>query len=262
MPIHLASDFYDLNSFRVTQDALRSFEIDEVGEVSGKRLLHLQCHLGTDTLSWARRGAVVTGLDFSGAAVAAARTLASELGWEEERARFVHADVYDAPAALDAHSYDIVYTGLGALCWLPDLPRWARTVASLLEPGGFLYLAEFHPAGLCLSPDGAAFAEDYFQREAIVLDEPGSYADPAAQTQHNRSVEWQHPLGDVVSAVAAAGLRLEFLHEFDFTLFQHIQGMVESPEISGTVGGSSTVFRLPEGRSRVPLLYSLRAVLH
>ena len=259
VPIHLESDFYNLDGFRVSQDALRGFEIDEVGEVNGKRLLHLQCHLGTDTLSWARRGAAVTGLDFSAAAVAAARALTSELGWDEERARFVQADVYDAPAALEGRSYDIVYTGLGALCWLPDLPRWARIVASLLVPGGFLYFTEFHPVGLCLSPDGAAFAEDYFQREAIVVDEPGTYADPAAQTRHNRSVEWQHTLGDVVSAVAAAGLRLEFLHEFDFTLFEHVQGMVKGSDTSGAGGGSGTVFRLPDRRSRVPLLYSLRA---
>jgi SAM-dependent methyltransferase len=148
---------------------------------------------------------VVTGLDFSGAAIAAARSLAAELGWEQERAQFVQADVYDAPAALDGQRYDIVYTGLGALNWLPDLPRWARTVAALLAPGGFLYLAEFHPVGQCLGPDGAAFTEDYFRREAVVVDAPGTYADPAAQTRDSRSVEWQHTLGEVVSAVAAAG---------------------------------------------------------
>jgi SAM-dependent methyltransferase len=258
VPIHLGSDFYDLDGFKVSQDALRGFEIDEVGDVTGKRLLHLQCHLGTDTLSWARRGAVVTGLDFSGAAVTAAGALASELGWAEDHARFVQADVYDAPVALAGQRYDIVYTGIGALCWLPDLPRWARTVSSLLVPGGFLYLAEFHPVGLCLGPDGSAFAHDYFQREAIIYSEPGSYADPDADTRHNRSVWWQHPLGDVLSAVAAAGLRLEFLHEFDFTLFEHVHGMTNGLDDS-CAGSSSTVFRLPDGRFRVPLLYSLRA---
>jgi hypothetical protein len=211
VPIHLRSDFCDLNSFRASQDALRGFEIGEVGDVDGRRLLHLQCHIGTDTLSWARRGAVVT--------------------------------------------------GLGALNWLPDIPRWARTVASLLVPGGFLYLAEFHPAGMCLGPDGAAIAEDSFRREELVCDEPGTYADPAAQTEHNRSVEWQHTLGDVVSAVAAAGLRLEFLHEFDFTLFQQIPALVKGPEDSGTGPRSGTVFRFPAGVPRAPLLFSLRAVL-
>jgi SAM-dependent methyltransferase len=259
VPIHLRSDFYDLNGFRDNRDQLRGFEIDEVGEVSGKQLLHLQCHIGTDTLSWAQRGAVVTGLDFSGPAVAAARVLASELGFEPGQARFVQADVYDAPKVLDGELYDIVYTGLGALCWLPDMPRWARTVASLLAPGGFLYLAEFHPVGFCLGPDGTAFDADYIRSGAIVADESGTYADPSAETQYNRSVWWQHTLGDVVSAVAAAGLRLEFLHEFDFTLFELIPGLVKAGDTSGSGASSGTVYRLPDGAPRVPLLFSLRA---
>jgi SAM-dependent methyltransferase len=259
VPIHLQSDFYDVNGFRASQDALRGFEVDEVGDVTGKQLLHLQCHIGTDTLSWARRGAAVTGLDFSGTAVAAASALASELGWEPERARFVQADVYDAPGTLGGQRYDIVYTGLGALCWLPDLPRWAQTVASLLLPGGFLYLAEFHPVGMCLGRDGASFGQDYFQSEPLVSHEPGSYADPTAPTEHNRSVWWQQTLGDVVSAVAAAGLSLEFLHEFDFTVFEQFPGMVKGPDNSGTGGSSNSVFRLPDGAPSVPLLFSLRA---
>jgi SAM-dependent methyltransferase len=260
VPIHLRSDFYDLSGFRVSPDQLRGFEIDEVGEVSGQQLLHLQCHIGTDTLSWAQRGAVVTGLDFSGPAVAGARDLASELGLEPGQARFVQADVYDALTALDGQRYDIVYTGLGALCWLPDLRRWARTVASLLVPGGFLYLSEFHPVGFCLGPDGTTVDQDYSRRGAIVADESGSYADPSAQTEYNRSVWWQHTLGDVVSAVAGAGLRLEFLHEFDFTLFKLVPGLVKVPDTSGSGGSSGTVYRLPDGAPRVPLLFSLRAV--
>lgn len=259
VPIHLRSDFYDVTGFRVSQDALRGFELDEVGDVSGKQLLHLQCHIGTDTLSWARRGAVVTGLDFSGPAITAASALASELGWEPERARFVQADVYEAPDVLRGQRYDIVYTGLGSLCWLPDLPRWAETAASLLVPGGFLYLAEFHPVSFCLGPDGATFGHDYFQREPFVSYEPGTYADLAARTHHNHSVWWQHTLGDVVSAVAATGLRLEFVHEFDFTLFEQIPGMVKGPDSSGANGSPATVFRLPEGAPRAPLLFSLRA---
>lgn len=259
VPIHLQSDFYDVDAFRVSQDVLRGFEYDEVGDVTGKQLLHLQCHIGTDTLSWVRRGAVVTGLDFSGPAVAAASVLASELGYEPEQARFIQADVYDAPDVLGGQRYDIVYTGLGALCWLPDLPRWAQTVASVLAPGGFLYLTEFHPVGMSLGSDGASFAQDYFRSEPYVSDEPGSYADLTAPTEHNHSFWWQHTLGDIVSAVAAAGLRVEFLHEFDFSLFEQVPGMVRGPDESGTGGGSSTVFRLPEGTPGVPLLFSLRA---
>lgn len=257
VPLHTESAFYDVAGFKAGRNDLRGFEADEVGDVTGKRLLHLQCHIGTDTLSWARRGAEVTGLDFSGPAVEAARALAGEVG--EERARFVEADVYDAPAALRGETFDIVYTGFGALCWLPDLTQWARTAAQLVAPGGFLYLAEFHPVAMCLGEDGSAFTEDYFARGPFAYEEPGSYAALTAATRHNRSVEWQHPLSDVVSAVTAAGLRLEFLHEHDFTLFEYLDGMVRARDTSGSRGGESTVYRLPEGRPRIPMVYSLRA---
>ncbi|WP_190022638.1 class I SAM-dependent methyltransferase [Streptomyces hiroshimensis] len=257
VPLHTDSAFYDLAGFKAGRSDLRGFEPDEVGDVTGKRLLHLQCHIGTDTLSWARAGADVTGLDFSGPAVEAARKLATEVG--QERARFVEADVYDAPDALHGETFDIVYTGFGALCWLPDLARWARTAAALVAPGGFLYLAEFHPVAMCLGEDGRAFAEDYFTRGPLTYDEPGSYADMSAPTRHNRSVEWLHTMGDVVSAVSAAGLRLEFLHEHDFTLFEFLDDMVRAQDTSGSRGGASTVYRLPEGRPRVPMVYSLRA---
>jgi SAM-dependent methyltransferase len=143
VPVHTASRFYDLPGFVAGRDELRPFELEEVGDVTGRQLLHLQCHLGLDTLSWARHGAAVTGLDFSGPALATARELAERIGARD--ARFVESDVYRAPEALDGRTFDIVYTGLGALCWLPDIDRWARTAASLVAPGGFLYLAEFHP---------------------------------------------------------------------------------------------------------------------
>jgi 2-polyprenyl-3-methyl-5-hydroxy-6-metoxy-1,4-benzoquinol methylase len=129
VPVHLASSFYDLPAFRAGADTLRRFEPAEAGDVTGKRLVHLQCHIGLDTLSWARRGALVSGLDFSAPAISAASALASELGIE---ATFVVSDVYDAVAALGRARFDIVYTGIGALAWLPDIPRWARVVAELL----------------------------------------------------------------------------------------------------------------------------------
>ena len=138
-PIHAASEFYDLQGFRADRDVLRGFEHDEVGDVAGKTLLHLQCHIGTDTLSWAHRGARVTGLDFSAPAIDIARALAVEL--DLAAATFVESDVYAAPTALNQATYDIVYTGLGALCWLPDLTEWARTAASLIAPDGFLCVA-------------------------------------------------------------------------------------------------------------------------
>jgi SAM-dependent methyltransferase len=250
--IHTASDFYDQERFRRVRDVLRDFEVAEVGDVTGRSLLHLQCHFGQDTLSWAHRGAArVVGLDFSEPAVEAARELAAELGYGPDRAAFVAADVYDAAEAVPDASYDIVYTGIGALNWLPDLERWADTAASLVAPGGFLYLAEFHPLTDTLDDGtGARIVHDYFSRDAWVDEVPGTYTDFDAPTVNNRSVEWQHPLGDVVSALAGAGLRIDFLHEHDMTMFQRFAALRR---------GDDGYYRFPGDRPRVPLMYSLRA---
>ncbi|UZJ30288.1 class I SAM-dependent methyltransferase [Streptomyces endophytica] len=250
--IHTASDFYDQERFRRVRDVIRDFETAEVGDVTGRSLLHLQCHFGQDTLSWAHRGAArVVGLDFSEPAVEAARELAAGLGYGPDRAAFVAADVYDAAEAVPDASYDIVYTGIGALNWLPDLERWADTAASLVAPGGFLYLAEFHPLADALDDEtGARIVHDYFRRDAWVDEVPGTYADFEAPTVNNRSVEWQHPLGDVVSALAGAGLRIDFLHEHDMTMFQRFAALRR---------GDDGYYRFPADRPRVPLMYSLRA---
>ncbi|NIH81835.1 class I SAM-dependent methyltransferase [Amycolatopsis viridis] len=247
VPVHLDSDFYDLAGFRAGGQTLREFETAEVGEVDGRSLVHLQCHFGLDTLSWARRGARVTGLDFSGKAIDAAREVAQEAGLP---ARFVAADVYDAVSVL-GETYDIVYTGLGSLCWLPDVGRWARTVAELLRPGGFLYLAEFHPFADVLDEDeGRTVTYDYFAEGPQVWeDNDSTYADREARVQHARSVEFAHGLGEVVTALLDAGLRLDFLHEHDFTLWQRF----------AVLERHGVAYRLPAGRPRVPLLYSLRA---
>jgi 2-polyprenyl-3-methyl-5-hydroxy-6-metoxy-1,4-benzoquinol methylase len=143
--VHLASSFYDLAGFRIGASTLRPFEVSEVGDVTGRRLVHLQCHTGLDTLSWARRGALVCGLDFSPPAIEAASALAASLGLP---AAFVVADVYDAVAAFGGRRFDIVYTGSGALVWLPDVFGWARVVAGLLAPGcGSSFCTSMTPAG-------------------------------------------------------------------------------------------------------------------
>ncbi|MFJ4123034.1 class I SAM-dependent methyltransferase [[Kitasatospora] papulosa] len=252
VPIHAAGDFYGLDAFLAGRDALRDFELAEVGDVTGRTLLHLQCHIGLDTLSWARHGAAhVVGLDFSGPAVETARGLARSLELPADRAAFVAADVYDAAQAVPDPSYDIVYTGLGALNWLPDVTRWAEVAASLVAPGGFLYLAEFHPFTDCLDDEtGSTVTYDYFSREAWVDDSPGTYADLDAVTVHNRSVEWQHPVGEVVSALAAAGLRIEFLHEHDASLFPRYQVLKR---------GRDGYYRFPSDRPRIPMMYSVKA---
>lgn len=248
VPIHVASDFYDVDGFLAGRCSLRHFEVDDVGDVAGTDLVHLQCHFGQDTLSWARRGARVTGLDFSAAAVSEARRLAERMGLD---ARFVEADVYRAVEELGPACADVVYTGLGALVWLPDVRRWAEVVAELLRPGGILYLCEFHPFTDVLADDALVVTEDYFTRpDGTRYEVDGTYTDGGDGTLHNVTWEWTHPIGDVVTAVASAGLRVELLVEREVTLWQRWPFLDRQDD--GT-------YRLPPGSPRLPLLYSLRA---
>ena len=249
VPIHVAGEFYDVAGWKAGRCSLQPFEAAELGSVEDKRLVHLQCHFGMDTLSWARRGAQVTGLDFSEPAIAAASKLAGEASLH---ARFVCADVFDAPAAL-GQRYDVVYTGIGALIWLHDIRRWAGVVRELLAPGGCLYLVECHPLTDVFEARSLTAQHDYFHDPAgTVWDEPGTYADQTAVTEANVSVEFRHPISDVLSALIEQGLVLELFHEHDHTAFARWPFMERHAD--GT-------FRLPAGIPRLPLLYSLRARL-
>jgi SAM-dependent methyltransferase len=255
VPIHVGSAFYDVEGFRAGGSTLRPFEIDEVGDVAGKRLAHLQCHFGLDSLSWARAGASVAGLDFSGPAVEAANSLAVSTGLD---ATFLQADVYDAVKALGGERFDVVYTGLGAINWLPDLPRWADVVASLVTDGGFLYLSEFHPFTWVFGDDDLTVELDYFHDPegfSFDDDEPGSYADLEVPTRNNATREWAHTLADVVTAVLGAGLQLELLSEHDYTLFPRWPQL----ELDAEALGAGVVYRQPDGQPRLPLMFSLRA---
>jgi SAM-dependent methyltransferase len=249
VPIHTASDFYDVEAFAAGASALRPFELEEVGDVAGKRLLHLQCHFGLDTLSWARRGASVVGLDFSEPAVDAANGLAARTGLD---GRFIQADLYDAVGALAGERFDIVYTGLGALNWLPDLRRWAGVVEALLADHGFLYLAEFHPFTDVFADEDLTVDGDYFHEPSGIRieDDGGTYADLSASTTHNATHEWAHPISEVIEAVLGSGLCIELFHEHDYTLHPRWPHLVAAP------GG---IYRQPEGSPRLPLMYSLRA---
>jgi SAM-dependent methyltransferase len=246
VPIHVGSEFYDVDAFRSHPDRIRPFEADEVGDVRGKSLVHLQCHFGLDALSWAHRGAKATGLDFSQPAIEAARRLAADLDIDAD---FVVSDVYGAVDALGGRQFDIVYTGLGAINWLPDISRWAQVVAALVKPGGFLYLSEFHPILWGFSYQDLTLERDYFEAEPFVDDEPGSYTDPGAVTVHNQAYEWQHTMGDIVTAIVDAGLTIEFLHEFPQTYYARWPFLVRTD-----VGRE-----FPSGQPRLPLVFSLRA---
>lgn len=245
--VHLASDFYDIPSFVAGDLALRDFEIAELGPVEGKDLVHLQCHFGLDTLSWARLGARVTGLDFSPTAVEGARRLADEVGLEAE---FVCADVYGAVEALGGRQFDVVYTGLGALCWLPDLDRWSRVLDALLRPGGIAYVPEFHPVSDMLGDQELRVEHDYFgPREGLLFDEPHTYGGGDTELEASLIWDWIHPVSEVVTVLLDRGLVLESFHEFPFTLFERWPFLVRP--------GDGT-YRLPKGVPTLPLVYSLR----
>ncbi len=252
--IHVGSDFYDVASFRDERNPIRvrDYEIAEVGPVAGKSLLHLQCHFGLDSLSWARLGATVTGADFSPAAIEAATALAAELGID---ARFVVSNVYDLARNLDGQ-FDVVYTSRGVLNWLPDVKRWADVVAHFVKPGGFFYIAEAHPILMALADENVAPGElrlnyPYWEHERpLTFDVQGSYADRDAPTDGLIEHGWDHSLGEIVTALVDSGLRIEFLHEFDFCEW----------EMPWLVKADDDRWRLPPGTvGQLPLFFSLRA---
>jgi SAM-dependent methyltransferase len=253
--VHLAAESYDLSPLRAGNGRLHAIEEAELGPVAGKRVLHLQCHFGRDSLILAQRGAEVVGLDFSAPAVAAATTLAAELGLAD-RTRFVEADLYAAREAIpEPASFDLVYVTWGAIGWLPDIRGWAGIVAWFLKPGGALYLAEGHPAALVL--DDAAGSRDgmpgwyvpYFQREPVIEHDPRDYADPNTRLANARTFSWLHPLGATVTALLDAGLSLRWLHEHDAVPWR----MFEQLRRHG-----DGLFRWPD-RAWLPLSFSLRA---
>ena len=191
MGLHVGSEMYDVEGFKKGRSSLSDIEVSELGPLihEGTTLLHLQCHFGLDTLSWARRGAVVTGVDFSGEGIATARGLADEVGLSA-RATFVQSDVLALPDVLQG-SFDVVFTSWGALIWIGDLERWAQVVAHFLKPGGTFYIAEFHPYAFLLADDSSSdslrIGYPYFQYgRPQRFDEPGDYADPEARTRAHR----------------------------------------------------------------------------
>ena len=252
--IHSRGNVYGIEDFKAGRCQLHRIEVEELGDVSGKRLLHLQCHFGLGTLSWARRGAIVTGVDFSPKAIALARSLAAQTGIE---ARFVESNIYGLTEALSGR-FDVVFTSYGVLCWLPDLPRWAEIVAHYLEPGGVFYIAEAHP--FCRVFPSAGDITDgstelrpmfpYFHDpEGTRWEASPDYADETARhtvAEHN----WQHSMGDIVNALVTAGLRIDFLHEFSHCTWK-VVAFAERRQ-DGT-------WRLPARFPTLPLMFSLRA---
>lgn len=242
--LHQGSAFYDVDRFRGGGSTLVELERQEVGRVDGRKLLHLQCHFGLDTLSWARAGAKVTGVDISVEAIDAARALARELGLD---ANFVCSDL-ETLGDLGT-TFDIVYTSFGVLSWLPDLEPWARLIARHVAPGGFFYMLEFHPVLGMFDDDGKDIAYPYFhQDEPIVSQETATYAGSGHQSKP--CYQWTHSLGDVINSLVSAGLAIEFLHEFPYCLHPCYEFLVESEP------GRYVMRDHPNG---IPMLFSVKA---
>jgi SAM-dependent methyltransferase len=252
--IHVKSKSYDVPGFLAGATTLDPVDIEGLGNVAGKTLVHLQCHFGMDTLSWARLGAHVTGLDFAPDAIATAHDLARQAGLD---ARFVEANVYNAIEALSGEQFDIVFTGVGALCWLPDVRRWAQVVGALLKPGGTFYIREFHPVLWTLDDEEPEqrllIRYPYFETsEPLAWDDEVTYTDdPEGRGLTNtRNYEWNHALSEIITALMDAGLQLEEFREFDWC---------DSAVLPWMVQISPGRWALPEGRERLPLAYAIRA---
>lgn len=247
--VHASSRFYDVPGFISGDNRLDALERAEVGAVSGKSLLHLQCHFGLDTLSWARLGARVTGVDYSQEAVDTARSIARECGLD---ASFICFNLYDLPQHLN-EQFDVVFTSYGVLSWLPDIQQWARIAASYVKPGGLFYIAEFHPFAYVFDDeaDHLVYRYPYFEPQATRWEFEGTYTGPEDKLEKHEDWEWTYRLGDVVNALTDAGLRLEFLHEHPFTVYQQFPFLEKTDQLRWV---------FPGGVQPVPLMFSIKAV--
>ena len=245
-----ATGFYQVDTVLAGGDKLNAIEAAEIGDVRGLRIIHLQCHFGLDSICLARRGASVVGLDFSPAAVAEARSLAARTGAD---ARFIEGNVYEARELLDG-DFDMAYVTWGAINWLPDIGGWAKVIASLLKPDGYLYLAESHPSTLCLDMVEGRIVPRFDWRtppDRPLSDEAETtYTGDETKLAHRENYEWIHPLSDILNGLIGAGLRLDWHHEHSALTWNLFPNMEE---------GRDGLYRLPAGHPQLPLSFSLKA---
>ncbi len=248
--INEKSSFYDVPAFIKGAQTLHDIELQALPDVNGKMLLHLQCHFGLDSLSWARLGAKVTGVDFSDKAIEVARRLNHELNLD---AQFVQSDIYDLPNNLGG-KFDIVFTSYGVLCWLKDLFGWAKIVRHFLKDGGMFLIVEQHP--LCFvmddkcTTDNMKIGYSYFDKSMLTLNEDFSYADDSTRLKQNVHYEWTHSLQDIFSSLLEAGLTITSFKEYPMCMYQKFEWLE---------CGADNWWRAPAGSIEVPLTFSISA---
>ncbi|MCW5519328.1 class I SAM-dependent methyltransferase [Aureitalea sp. L0-47] len=245
--VHAASEFYDMEGFKKGAETLKTYEIEALGDVSGKSLLHLQCHFGQDTLSWARRGAKCTGVDISDEGIKLARSLNDELGLDAE---FVCCNVLDVSLHI-SETFDIIFTSYGVIGWLPDLKPWANMISERLSPGGIFYLVEFHPIAWMFDyqQDPPKMIYGYQQEEAIYEEYEGTYADEGNSEIISKEYGWNHGIGEVVTALMEAGLSIEMLKEYEESPYDIF------PDLKETENG---MFALKDRLH--PLVFEIKAI--
>lgn len=244
--VHKDSAFYDLESFKKGRTSLNRIELEELGDVKGKSLLHLQCHFGMDTMSWEREGAIVTGVDLSDEAIGLAQSINEELGLG---AFFVCSNVYDLKEKLNGR-FDIVFTSYGTIGWLPDLDKWAAIVAHFLKPGGTFYIADFHPALWMMDEHFKYIKYDYFNTGVIAEENTGTYTDRDAPIK-SAEYSWNHPFSEIVSSLLKAGLTITQLHEFPYSPY---------PCFNDVEQGEDGMWRIIGMNEKLPMMYSIKAV--
>jgi SAM-dependent methyltransferase len=258
--IHKDSSFYDLAGFKGGANSLTPIELNEIGDVKGKALLHLQCHFGMDTMSFSRMGAKCVGVDLSDEAIKLAKEINHELNLD---ARFICCNIYDllsqneessevSPNEGDlvgAGQFDIVFTSYGVIGWLPDLVPWASVIAEKLKPGGFFYMAEFHPVVWMFDDEFTHIKYHYDNRDVIITENEGTYTDRNADIK-GKEYSWNHSISEVLNALINAGLKIEFFNEYMYSPYPCFRNVVEAEEDKWHIKGM-------EGK--IPMVYSLRA---
>ena len=244
-PIHASSKLYDLQSFKKGKSSLTPIELKEIGSVKGKNLLHLMCHFGMDTLSWARLGAITTGVDLSDNSIKLAKKLSKEIAVPS---KFICSDIYELPNVLNK-KFDIIFASYGVLCWVSNIKKWARIINHFLKEGGMFYIVELHPFTNILSCDFEIYYK-YFKKGPYIDDSSGTYTDWSAPVK-GFTYEWSYTMGDVINALIKEGLKIEFVHQFPFTMYDQFPGFMEKNEKGQYV--------LKNKKIQIPLLFSLKA---
>ncbi len=240
--IHVDSEFYEMNAFLAGKNSLKDIEKKLLGDISGKKILHLQCHFGQDSLSLARMGAEVTGVDLSSVAIQKAKDLSNQLNLP---AQFICSDVFQLDQHLD-EKFDIVFTSYGVIGWLPELNNWARIIHHFLKPGGKFLIVEFHPIVWMFDDDFENFAYSYFNKETIIEETEGTYADRSAPIKA-KAYGWNHSLGDVIGSLLEKGLKITHFEEFDYSpydCFNKIKAVEDGYQIEGLEGKIPMIFAI------------------